>query len=1280
MRDRDQIWLIISGLTVTALFGIFAYREMFPEYKLYQKDYIALEQFRSTYTHEEPPKFSVGVKQIVLERDDKGPAVVDRCTSCHVALEVPYFSPTKLSRDIDGHIVRDVEGRPLQVENEDYIWAKLDETIADLRNEKVNEQLAAEGRSSDLSAKLKLADEYESLKFAHVGEQKYDVRKVLMMHPLMGNETRPFEYHPVEEYGCTSCHNGNGHGLVTDKAHGPVFDGQYEGEFQGPSPKFSESDPLNDPTFARVFNSKPSHELLFQTEPLFVGSLIQAKCVQCHQTSEMRLENTGLSTDKMAAGREKKFKLMQQSFEEEKAALASLLSIRNKILLEGPEGTFKYLKGRKEDDSLTEQEIERAASQEKYLQKVAEVSGPGQTTSQVILEDLNKQLAAALGSDLPVDQLQVAFNENGKGAIDTFLTAHEKDPSATGELFVKAAAIGAGRDLTSHARGAHKSFETILKNPGVASSLESDVDGLTRNYQAGSRLYLSQACYACHRIAGLARGGVGPELTRIGDQYPWYIKQSIIWPQADLRTSTMPNMRLDHGEVEDLMTFLLAQKGGNKSVAESDYLSSLHSWEAGRKLPWEKPVSPAQIHDLNYSMTVFATEGCAACHRLTGYESDVGFKVEREKPSFDVLYEEQKWFKNLFPETIAVGPYDEPLPGSSIVETIKTHAQELDERILGDIRQNSLLEEIEKKYPETIESFYSNFSYAFRARDHEFDLLLKNEENLDKRAQIRADHEAWKGRVKRVLMTYIQVYGLGRLIGPRPNWSGIYRTDQWLIEHFRNPAAHVPRSIMPVMPFDDTKFYALTYMLDVLGVRNRNATRSVWEKRGFDPREAYEIHCMQCHGQSLAGNGPVSEWIYPVPKNLRNPAFMNGLTKEKAFYSITHGVKGTPMPPLGEVAQDKNSDIEKASDAVPVLSSDEITRIVNWLFDGLPGGEVFKDAGGVPRWNYKAEDVLLELKKEGGTLGASEEPAENLIFDVVEADSKDLGRPSYYIKKKYYTAHNIMEGEKFFLLNCAACHGNEGDGTGARGVAMQDAKPRMLTNLDWIHSRDDLRLLSSIKYGVTGTSMTPWGDLTNPLQRLQLVMFIRSLSKDRESRERLNVALYQSFDKVEIMIDQARAADGEQRDPLFLELKEEVKGQRELYSNLGSNLINKNVDEGTLNLFYELIRTNEIFYSFKGDRLSMHLDPVDIERLRSIGQKIVDSLERDIKKLEGDDQPIKGNVASVQKVEEQAPTPPEVVAYKKLRNRVKIDIDSAIRSLEKQRDLIRQLENENKPK
>ena len=97
----------------------------------------------------------------------------------------------------------------------------------------------------------------------------------------------------------------------------------------------------------------------------------------------------------------------------------------------------------------------------------------------------------------------------------------------------------------------------------------------------------------------------------------------------------------------------------------------------------------------------------------------------------------------------------------------------------------------------------------------------------------------------------------------------------------------------------------------------------------------------------------------------------------------------------------------------------------------------------------------------------------------------------YYIKKEFYTPENLWQGKHFFELNCAVCHGNEGRGSGLRAEFLKEAKPRMLSNLNWIESRDDLRLLRSIKFGVPGTAMTPWGDLTSSMQRMQLVMYIR---------------------------------------------------------------------------------------------------------------------------------------------------------------------------------------------
>jgi len=53
--DRYQVALIVLGTLATCLLGYFVYQELFPEYRIYQNDYIELEKFRSTYTGDPPP-------------------------------------------------------------------------------------------------------------------------------------------------------------------------------------------------------------------------------------------------------------------------------------------------------------------------------------------------------------------------------------------------------------------------------------------------------------------------------------------------------------------------------------------------------------------------------------------------------------------------------------------------------------------------------------------------------------------------------------------------------------------------------------------------------------------------------------------------------------------------------------------------------------------------------------------------------------------------------------------------------------------------------------------------------------------------------------------------------------------------------------------------------------------------------------------------------------------------------------------------------------------------
>lgn len=1122
-----QTFLIISLILVAILTGIFTYREIFPEYRIYQETYQELENFRSTYTGEAPPQLHAGVKQIVLAREDRGPETIDRCTTCHVALGLEHFSPTTPARDVNGQVMRDELGHPILVANESYVWKKLDEKIS---------ALWAEGNTEE-------ANRLEALKTVEVGDQVYDMTKVLAMHPLMGRETRPFELHSVEEMGCTVCHGGNGRSITTDRAHGPLFDGSYEIESQGHKEQFLEIDSDNDPAFSKLYNGKPGHKLLFQTHPLYLGGLMEANCAQCHATTKGDFSGARAKVELIEERKERAMQRVKESIAADKVALNVLASLKNAL--------------QKEDVSALRQGLEKQL--DNYL--------------------LNEEEQKALEG-----QLDYLDDVEDKEAL---LKRIEKDDAQIKQTLVKKEErVSQFHLFRQQAEAQERTLFTQLEKPRSIAEWSGDIDLNMRHYLRGKELFISQACYACHRIDGYSRGGVGPELTREGYVYPWFVKESIVWPQADLKSSTMPNFRLDHEEVEDLMSFVMAQKGKARAISETDYKVELAAWEGGAKLPIEQPLEPKKVYDLRESMTIFATEGCASCHRLKGFKSSVGYVAEKDRPDFATLEAERAWFSNLFPEG---------LTGKQLVETLETYEKEIRVHLATNVRPPGLLDELEKKDPELLPSFYDHFKYAARAKD-KFYSEQKDEVGL----------KSYQELVELVMMQYIQEYGLGRLIGPRLNWSGIYRSDEWLIEHFKNPNGHSPKTIMPVMPFDETKFYALTYMLDALAIENRNETRRLWEEKGFNPAEAYQIYCASCHGSYLQGNGPVSEWIYPIPKNLRDGTFLQNLTKKEAIASIVHGVKGTPMPPWGEVAPGKEQEMK----AEPVLTEQEIAQLVDWLYSSLPSTRHVETD--VPKWSYSAEDVTQEL------VASKQAPVNETVEDLFDKKVVD-GVPFYLFKKSLYTQENIDAGQAFFVTNCSICHGKEGAGNGNRAQMMIEAKPRMLSNLDWLDTKDDLYLLRSIKYGVVGTSMTPWGDFTSPLKRMQLVLFIREITKDRSLRDRLSNLLYQAFDEPEQLILKQRAelpdtASGKAADETLQTLGALIKKESALYRTIGLQLVERQPGE-PLELFFSLLELQKGRYSLSHGHLVLNTKKEQQEA--EIKKKLIDKLNAEIQGLEG---------------------------------------------------------------
>ncbi len=498
--------------------------------------------------------------------------------------------------------------------------------------------------------------------------------------------------------------------------------------------------------------------------------------------------------------------------------------------------------------------------------------------------------------------------------------------------------------------------------------------------------------------------------------------------------------------------------GSRSSGAESFFLS-YHTHPKAVILKKELP-EPCVIAQLHRAMEFYATHACGNCHRLKGFDGNVTFKSDDPDASL--------WFQKLFPSQ---------LTGEMCLDALDNHLFDLEQRLVVTDRQDTILQILEKNPDVSLVSYFPAFDFAYKKKIKEF---------TDKKTPIPLQTR-WKSVFRNTLFFYIETYGLGRLIAPPLHWCGVYREESWLMGHFKDPAAYTPGTYMPAFPFSEQEFYDLTKMLVILGQKNRDELYQEWQKSGYNPEKAYQLCCADCHGANLEGNGPVAARLYPVVKNLKNTAFMLGLTKTRTSSAIENGIVGTSMPPW---------DKSYLPDHKPVLTSAQITQMVSWIYSMLPD-----DGSSYQVPHYTIENVVQELKNEKSPLQGID------IFTQKETS----GEVEYRIQRDLFTPANLEAGEKLFEASCASCHGEEGHGNGKRKLPMKDAKPQNLRNVTWLNACDDLFLLKAIKYGVPGTAMTPFGDNTSALQRLQLVMYIRSLSEGKEFPFEADQQLYTSF-------------------------------------------------------------------------------------------------------------------------------------------------------------------------
>ena len=181
---------------------------------------------------------------------------------------------------------------------------------------------------------------------------------------------------------------------------------------------------------------------------------------------------------------------------------------------------------------------------------------------------------------------------------------------------------GNGRGLTAYdAHGVdHYWLRPLLKGDFTQSSCAkchpSPYLAETPYLRSGAKLFMTKACYGCHKVEGVSTGKLGVELTDVGIKWRIeYLKESIVDPKANNPESLMPHLGLSDQEVKALVIYLNSLTGEDWVDGPVRNYKAMKAFDAQGK--------PEVAVTLESGKQLFESKGCAACHRVDGAGNQV---------------------------------------------------------------------------------------------------------------------------------------------------------------------------------------------------------------------------------------------------------------------------------------------------------------------------------------------------------------------------------------------------------------------------------------------------------------------------------------------------------------------------------------------------------------------------------------------------------------------------------------------------------------------------------
>jgi mono/diheme cytochrome c family protein len=332
----------------------------------------------------------------------------------------------------------------------------------------------------------------ERCQTCHMGIDRADFEGAAQPYATHPHRDVLLAHHPVEKFGCTVCHAGQGVALSVHSAHGELH----------------------------LFDQTPR-----LAEPLLTDTWIQSQCRKCHQP-----ELPTLQFASTVAHGQKLFQTMgcpgchlARGYEQQAKVAPDLRRVASKVdpswLVDWIKAPKEYWPGTKMPNFLLSWEESEAAAAY-LLNSSTPYAGPrypgnGETEAgKKIVEEigcLGCHQINGTGSSFAPDLSRVGGKVNADWLFAWVRNPQDYQP----KTFMPNLRLT--DEQAAHVTAYLMTLGAKVERPGFAPKLADNTVA-----EAGNRLIGRYGCYGCHEIYGMeAQPRVGPELTTYADKRPW---------------------------------------------------------------------------------------------------------------------------------------------------------------------------------------------------------------------------------------------------------------------------------------------------------------------------------------------------------------------------------------------------------------------------------------------------------------------------------------------------------------------------------------------------------------------------------------------------------------------------------------------------------------------------------------------------------------------------------------------------------------------------------------